>query len=286
MSFGIISALGRQITQQLDPLDRKYYGNLIQTDAKVNPGNSGGPLLNIQGEVIGITTAISTRSGSSQGVGYAIPISVRTKEIIAQLVRGEEIDYGFLGVRSRSATEDECPQTPDGRVKGGAVVEEIETGSPADAAKLQVGDVITAVGGQGVSDSEELIQEIASARIGVPIHLTVWRAERTITLPGVPARREIPPPNTFSWRGVTLAHADWEKCWTYKLPVDVKGLVVVEVKAGSGADRAGLKVGQVVIQVAEAKLPFVRKLAQITGELAGPVKVVVAGDPPMTVTVP
>ncbi|HSW45473.1 MAG TPA: trypsin-like peptidase domain-containing protein [Phycisphaerae bacterium] len=286
MSFGIISALGRQITQQLDPLARKYYGNLIQTDAKVNPGNSGGPLLSIQGEVIGITTAISTRSGGSQGVGYAIPICVRTKEIIAQLVRGEEVDYGFLGVRSRSATEDECPRTGAGEVKGGAIIEEIETGSPADIARLQVGDLITAVGGRPITDSEELIQEIGSSGVGRPIDLTVWRAGNRLTLPVVPARREIPPPNSFSWRGMTLAHADWERCWTFKLPPDVKGLVVTDVKAGGPADRAGLKTGQVVIQIADVKLPFVRKLPQITGGLSGPVRVVLSGNPPKQLTIP
>ena len=119
MSFGIVSALDRQITQQLDPMARKNYGNLIQTDAKVNPGNSGGPLLNIKGEVIGVTTAIATRSGASQGVGYAIPISARTKEVIAELIRGEEVEYGFLGVRSHSATEDEWPRPAGEPVKGG-----------------------------------------------------------------------------------------------------------------------------------------------------------------------
>ena len=286
MSFGIISALGRHITKQLDPLARKDYSNLIQTDAKVNPGNSGGPLLNIKGEVIGITTAISTRSGSSQGVGYAIPICAQTKEIINQLVRGEEVDYGFLGVRSHSATEDECPKTPEGQVIGGAVVDEIETGSPADVARLQVGDVILSVGGQAVTDSEELIQEIGAARVGAAVNLTVWRDGRKLTVPVVPGRREIPLPNTFSWRGMTLAHADWEKCWTFKLPVDVKGLIVIEVKAGSAAELAGLKVGQVVVQIGDTKFPFIRRLPQITKDLNGPVKITIAGNPPREVTVP
>jgi S1-C subfamily serine protease len=286
MSFGIVSALGRQITKQLDPLARKYYGNLIQTDAKVNPGNSGGPLLNIKGEVIGITTAISTRSGSSQGVGYAIPICAQTKEIINQLVRGEEVDYGFLGVRSHSATEDECPKTADGQVLGGAVVDEIEIGSPADVARLHAGDVISAVGGQAVTDSEELIQEIGAARVGAAINLTVWRDGRKLTVPVVPGRREIPFPNTFFWRGMTLAHADWEKCWTFKLPVDVKGLIVTEVKAGSAAELAGLKVGQVVVQIGDAKFPFIRRLPQITRDLTGPVKITVAGNPPKEFTIP
>jgi len=89
MSFGVISGIGRNLTRKLDR-DR-YYGNLLQTDARINPGNSGGPLFNIKGEVIGIITAISSRSGGSEGVGYAIPIDERTKAIIAQLARGEKV---------------------------------------------------------------------------------------------------------------------------------------------------------------------------------------------------
>jgi len=286
MSFGIVSALGRQITEQLDPMARKYYGNLIQTDAKVNPGNSGGPLLNIKGEVIGITTAIATRSGGSQGVGYAIPISARTKEVIAQLVRGEEVDYGFLGVRTHSATEDECPRPPGEEVKGGAVVDAVEEGSPAAAAKLMVNDVIIAVGGQTVNDSDELIREIESARVGVPTTLAVYRQGRRMTLDVVPARRSIPLPNEFSWRGMTLAHADWEVCWTHKLPVDVKGLVVTDVKPGSAAERAGIAPGQVVIQIGDVQMPYVRRLPQITKDLNGPVKVVIAGTPAREIRVP
>ena len=286
MSFGIISALGRQITKQLDPMFRKYYGNLIQTDAKVNPGNSGGPLLNIKGEVIGITTAIATRSGASQGVGYAIPISARTKEVIAQLVRGEEVDYGFLGVRSHDATEDECPRPAGEVVKGGAVVEAVEEGSPAAAAHLQANDVIIAVGGQTVNDSDELIREIESAHVGMPTLITLYREGRRMTLTVIPARRSIPLPNRFDWRGMALSHADWEVCWTHKLPVDVKGLVVTEVEAGSAAEKAGLQVGDVVIQIGDFKMPFIRRLPQITRDLTGSVKIIVAGTPAKEITLP
>ncbi len=286
MSFGIISALDRQITQQLDPMARKYYGNLIQTDAKVNPGNSGGPLLNIKGEVVGITTAIATRSGASQGVGYAIPISARTKEVMAQLVRGEEVDYGFLGVRSHSATEDECPRPPGEVVRGGAVVEAVEEGSPAAAARIMPNDVIIAVGGQTVTDSDELIREIEAARVGTPTTITFYREGRRMTLTVIPARRAIPLPNHFDWRGITFAHADWEVCWTHKLPVDVKGLVVTEVKSASPAARAGLAPGQIVIQIADVKMPYIRRLPQITRDLSGPVKLVVDGTPPKEITVP
>lgn len=286
MSFGIISALDRQITQQLDPMARKYYGNLIQTDAKVNPGNSGGPLLNIKGEVVGITTAIATRSGASQGVGYAIPISARTKEVMAQLVRGEEVDYGFLGVRSHSATEDECPRPPGEVVRGGAVVEAVEEGSPAAAARILPNDVIIAVGGQTVTDSDELIREIEAARVGTPTTITLYREGRRMTLTVVPARRAIPLPNHFDWRGITFAHADWEVCWTHKLPVDVKGLVVTEVQSGSPAARTGLAPGQVVIQLGDVKMPYIRRLPQITKDLSGPVKLVVAGTTPKEITLP
>ncbi len=146
--------------------------------------------------------------------------------------------------------------------------------------------VIVAVGGQTITDSDELIQEIEAARIGTPITLTLYREGQRMTLAVVPARRAIPLPNRFTWRGATLAHADWEVCWTHKLPVDVKGLVVTDLQAGSAAEQAGLKVGAVVIQIGDARVPCIRRLPQITRDLKGPVKVVLGGTPAKEVTVP
>jgi len=287
MSFGIISALGRGLTRQLDPMmTQRYYGNLIQTDARVNPGNSGGPLLNIKGEVIGLNTAISTRSGSSEGVGYAIPMSKRTREIIAQLARGEEVDYGFLGVGLRSATAADERGTATAPAIGGAVVASVEFGTPAAAANLQEGDVITSFDGQPVHDADELICLVGAARVGVRVNLTLYRGQHRLIVPIVPARRKMPAPSIFTWRGVTFAHADWEVCRTFKLPVDVRGAVVTEVEDESAAAKAGLEPGQVVCRIGDVKIHGIRKLPQITRELAGPVDIEVLDNPPIQLQLP
>ncbi|MBP7935909.1 MAG: trypsin-like peptidase domain-containing protein [Phycisphaerae bacterium] len=284
MSFGVISALGRGLNQQLDPLmTQRYYGNLIQTDARINPGNSGGPLLNLKGEVIGINTAISSRSGGSEGMGYAIPMSARTKEIIAALARGEEVEYGFLGVGLRSIRDEE-PQGSDGPT--GAVVDSIERQAPAAAADLKVGDIIVTVDGHAVRDADEAIALIGGARVGVPMQLIFRRGSRRLTAQVVPARRKVASPAAFSWRGMRLAYPDWEVCRSYKLPADVRGAVITEVEPGGPAARAGLHVGQVIDRIGEARIQGVRYLPTITAKLSGPVKIALVGDPPTEVTLP
>jgi len=287
MSFGIISALGRGLTRQLDPMmTQRYYGNLIQTDARVNPGNSGGPLLNIAGEVIGINTAISTRSGSSEGVGYAIPISKRTKEIIEQLAKDEVVDYGFLGVGLRSGSTDNSDQATTAPAVPGALVESVEFGTPAAAANLQEGDIITGFNGHSVSDADELICLVGAARVGVPVNLAIYRGPNKLTVPVTPARRKLPAPNSFTWRGATLTHADWEVCRTYHLPVDIRGAVVTEVEENSPADRAGLKCGQVVCKIADIKINGIRKLPEITTDLKGPVEIELLGESTIKLQIP
>ncbi|MBI4578926.1 MAG: trypsin-like peptidase domain-containing protein [Planctomycetes bacterium] len=192
MSFGIVSALGRPLTRELSPLDERYYGNLIQTDARIRPGNSGGPMLNIHGEVIGITTAISTGSGDSDGLGYAIPIDARTKAIIAQLLRGEAVEYGFLGIRL-----DE-PTSEDRRLAGapsgarGALVREVEPQTPAAQAKLRAGDLVVEFDGLSVRGVDELIRLVGAARVGTPVSLTFYREGATQTVTVSPARRNVP----------------------------------------------------------------------------------------------
>lgn len=284
MSFGVVSALGRGLNQQIDPLmTQRYYGNLIQTDARINPGNSGGPLLNLKAEVIGINVAISSRSGGSEGVGYAIPMSARTKEIIAALGRGEEVEYGFLGVGLRSATDEESRGNAGST---GAVVDSIERGTPAAAADLRVGDIIVAVDGHPARDADEAIALVGGARVGVAMQLAFRRGSQRLTARVVPARRKVAGPDTFSWRGMRLAYPDWEVCRSHKLPVDVRGAVVTEVEPGGPAERAGLRPSQVISQIAGTTIQGIRYLPRITARLSGPVKIVVVGEPPMEKTLP
>lgn len=193
MSFGIISALGRPLTHQLDPtLNERYYGNLIQTDARISPGNSGGPLLNIRGEVIGIVTATSTRTTGVENIGYAIPIDGRTRSIIEQLLRGEPIEYGFLGVRLDEPTAEDrriAGAPPDPR---GAMVRSVEPGTPADDADLAPGDLIVEFDGLAVNSVDELIRMVGAARVGISVNLVLYRLGERQELNVAPARRDVP----------------------------------------------------------------------------------------------
>jgi serine protease Do len=190
MSFGIVSALGRQLTPQLDPTDNRYYGNLIQTDARINPGNSGGPLLNINGEVIGINTAVSTRGGGSQGIGFAIPIDQRVKDIIQSLRRGEAIEYGFLGVRLQGPGSSRGPRLVPANGSGAAVIDVLPD-SPAARANLQPGDLITRFGDETVDHSDELIRLVGAARVGVPVDVTYTRDGKSRTATITPGQRPV-----------------------------------------------------------------------------------------------
>ena len=237
LSFGVVSALGKPLTQQLDPTDERYYGNLIQTDARINPGNSGGPMLNIRGEVIGVVTATSTRSGGSEGVGYAIPIDARSKSIITQLLRGEPVEYGFLGVRL------DDPTVEDRRLAGapdnlrGAMIRNVESGFPAAQASLQPGDMVVEFDGAAVQNVDELIRAVGAARVGSPVTVVYYRSGERRSVSVSPARRavlagvnmEVP----ITWRGLTLADMTEDLRKTHAIDAAMQGVVVTAIADGA-----------------------------------------------------
>lgn len=180
MTVGVVSAVGRSLPERTDAKDRDY-GHLIQTTADINPGNSGGPLFNIRGQVMGITTIISTTSGYSEGVGFAVPMDGVIKRVIDKLSRGESIRYGFLGARVK-----DYPNTPDS-VEGpnpqrGAEVDQVLSGSPAALADLRVGDVITHVDDQEVRNKDELVRVIGVCAPGDTVTLRLLRNDSTISI--------------------------------------------------------------------------------------------------------
>jgi S1-C subfamily serine protease len=176
LSFGIVSGTRRAITGVGRMIDR-YYGNLIQTDTAINPGNSGGPLVNLDGEVVGVNAVISSQSGSSEGVGFAVPITAETRHIIDRLKKGEEIVYGYLGVEIREISEDDHGTGVESG--SGAFVAEVLPGTPGAKAGLRVGDVITMVGDSPVRDPDDVIQVVQSTPVGEKISLTVQRRGKT-----------------------------------------------------------------------------------------------------------
>jgi putative serine protease PepD len=166
VTTGIVSALHRQITAP----NNFAIDDAIQTDAAINHGNSGGPLLDLDGKVIGVNSQIESQSGGNDGVGFAVP-SNTVKRIAEALVSDGEIEHAYLGV-----------STDDVESGNGAAIAEVRTGTPAERAGLEAGDVVTAVDGEDVSSADELRRAIDSHKPGDKVEVTVRRGDGTETV--------------------------------------------------------------------------------------------------------
>tara|TARA_B100000963_G_scaffold237413_1_gene207551 strand:+ start:1350 stop:2771 length:1422 start_codon:yes stop_codon:yes gene_type:complete len=178
---GIISAINRDINMG-------RYDNFIQTDASINQGNSGGPLFNMDGEVLGINTAIFSNSGGSVGIGFAIPANF-AKNVIDQLIKYGETKRGWLGVRIQTVTN-EIADSLGLNESIGALVTDVNKNSPADKAGLQQGDIITEFNGQKVKTMRDLPRLVGEAEVGKPAKLKIWRKKRFISKTVVLGRLE------------------------------------------------------------------------------------------------
>lgn len=275
MSFGIISAVGRELTGQLDPSGARYYGNLIQTDARINPGNSGGPLLNIKGEVVGINVAISTRSGGSEGVGYAIPVGSRTKEIIDLLLAGREVEYGLLGVHLDAPTpaDRKAAGAPE---KGGAmVIREVSGDSAAGQAGLKAGAIITEFDGESIQDVDHLIRKVGATRAGKEVPVVYCQEGKRVVGKVALTRRPVRGVSmNYRWRGAQLANPTIEIRETYHLSDGIEGVVVAQVDPDSAAAAAGLKPGQVIRRIGDVDIRHISDVFSHTDDLGDDVAVI------------
>src|SRR3954447_23909038 len=165
VTTGVVSALGRSVPSKEAG---RTFTDFIQTDASINPGNSGGPLLNIEGKVIGINTAIYA---NAQGIGFAIPVD-RARKVVQDILRYGQVRNAWVGAVTSTLTPEEAKRT-GASARSGALVSRVFGGSPAAAAGLQSGDVITAVDGHGVDSRESFSTLTATAAPGQPIPLTV-----------------------------------------------------------------------------------------------------------------
>jgi len=173
VTAGIVSARGRDLNS--GPFD-----DFIQIDAPINHGNSGGPLVDVGGNVVGINTAIYSPNGGSVGVGFAIP-SDQAQKVVAKLMKGGDIEYGYLGVQIQ-------PVTPDVAAAigldhpGGALVSQVNDGSPAAKAGIKTGDVITSFAGEPIKDPKDLSRAVADVSPGAKETLDVWRGGKTVQI--------------------------------------------------------------------------------------------------------
>lgn len=177
VTVGTVSQLNRDLTRRLiGSSNSRYYGHLIESSSAINPGHSGGPLFNIDGEVIGIITAIETSSGVSEGAGFAIPVDHNTRHILDTLKRGEQVRYGFLGVQ----ISDTDPHTSDRRilprrVYSGAEISVLVSDGPAAKAGLKSGDVVVEVDGVAVESADHLVRLVSFAPVGKRLSITFIR---------------------------------------------------------------------------------------------------------------
>jgi len=241
VTAGIISAKGRVI-------GAGPYDNFIQTDASINPGNSGGPLFNMAGEVVGINTALATRA---QGIGFAIPINM-AKSILGDLKTVGKITRGWLGVTAQDITED-MRQNLKLKDRTGVLVGNVVPGDAADKAGIKTGDVILAIAGKPVKDNRELLQIVATLRVGSKENIKIFRDGKEMTLPIVIAERKDKQEQASGSHaseefGLTAQEVTPEIAKYFGLPENT-GVILTEVKAGGPADEAGLKLRDIILEI-------------------------------------
>ncbi|MDW5444043.1 trypsin-like peptidase domain-containing protein [Polaromonas sp. SM01] len=188
VTSGIVSALGR------NQLGINTFENFIQTDAAINPGNSGGALVDTQGRLLGINTAIYSRSGGSMGIGFAIPVSTG-KQVLESIVKDGQVTRGWIGVEPQDLSP-ELAETfgikPDTAKAGGVIITGVLQNGPAAQAGIVPGDVIVEVAGKPVATVSELLSAVAALKPGVPAPLGVLRKDKKTVIPVVPGTRQRP----------------------------------------------------------------------------------------------
>ena len=184
VTSGIVSAMGR------NQLGINTFENFIQTDAAINPGNSGGALVDSSGNLVGINTAIYSRSGGSMGIGFAIPIST-ARQVLESIVAEGQVRRGWIGVEPREITP-EITQTFGLKSANGVVVTGVLLNGPAAKAGMEPGDVIVAIGGKAIHDASELLTQVAALKPGTVTGFSVDRKGKSLTLQITPGQRPRP----------------------------------------------------------------------------------------------
>ena len=254
VTAGIVSARGRDIRQG-------PYDDFIQTDAAINRGNSGGPLFNMNGEVIGINTAIYSPSGGSIGIGFSLPANM-AKNVVEQLRDYGHARRGWLGVRIQQVTPD-IADSLGLHDSNGAMVAGVNDGGPADKAKIHNGDIILKFDNQDVKEMRSLPRIVAETPIGRDVPVTIWRDGKELTVKAqvgeLPDDQQVAAadsksgptdkPTEISGLGLTLGPLDEESRDKYQLGADQKGVVITGVAPNGPAADRGIKAGDVIVEV-------------------------------------
>ena len=270
VTAGILSARAREI-------NAGPYDDFLQTDAAINRGNSGGPMFNMAGEVIGINTAIYSPTGGSIGIGFAIPSNL-AKPIIDQLETYHHARRGWLGVNIQSVN-DEIAETLGlpGKARG-ALVAAVQDGGPAKAAGIKPGDVVLTFDGHDVVDMHHLPRIVAETPIDKVVKVGIWRGKKLLTLdvkvgelkenPQVAAATKeappAPPPSGTKILGLTVANLTPDLRSHFQIAEATSGVVVTDVAHDSSASDKGIRPGDVIVEVTQQE---VKTPAQIAAKI-------------------
>ncbi|QHQ36560.1 Do family serine endopeptidase [Algicella marina] len=242
VTTGIVSARGRDIGSG-------PYDDYIQVDAAINKGNSGGPLLDFEGKVIGVNTAIYSPTGGSVGLGFSIPAK-QARAIVDELVANGTVERGWIGVRIQPVT-DEIAESLGLAGASGALVVEVTEGSPAEKAGLKSGDVITGFAASEVVELRDLTRIVAESEVGQSVKIAVWRSGEQITLDIAPALLEtaaLSGPGGATepaGLGMSLRPLTGDE----QTALDIEGGLIITGVSGGPAAEAGLGEGDVVLSV-------------------------------------
>ena len=276
VTAGIISAKERDV-----PGDTTQYQHFLQTDAAINPGNSGGPLLNARGEVIGINTAIASRSGSYEGIGFALPINTAA-EVYNQIIKNGKVTRGSIGIRfTQSDTERSRANLKIAGVNEGIFVEQVAPGGPSEKAGIEPGDVIVALNGKPVREGNDLVNPITATPVGTTVTLGVMRDGKRqdfkVTIGdiaqvfpedygGASQQGATRPEGTTSKFGMDIQNMtdQWRQANGVK---QAGGVRIVSVKPDSFAEGIGLQPGDVLLAINRTPVNSVEEVNRAQGNL-------------------
>jgi serine protease Do len=260
VTAGIISARGRDI-------NAGPYDDFLQTDASINRGNSGGPMFDLEGQVIGINTAIFSPTGGSVGIGFAIPSST-AKPVIEQLIKHGQVRRGWLGVHIQAVT-DEIAETLGLKEATGALVASVIKDGPAEKAKIEAGDVILEFDGKKVGEMRRLPRVVADTEVGKSVPVEVWRGGKKITLKAtvgelaeaaekVAAKSSGPAKeggeHAVDALGLKLSAITPKVAEKFNLGKTTKGVVVTKVEEAGPAAEKGVRAGDVIVEVSQEEV--------------------------------
>src|SRR5262245_60400316 len=253
VTSGIISGKSRS------GINPDGYEDFIQTDASINPGNSGGALVNLKGELIGINTAILSRSGGNIGIGFAIPVNM-AHTVMDQLLKFGSVKRGLLGVSIYNVTPDIAQLYGLGDTPG-ALVSQVVEGSPADKAGIKTGDVITTVNGQNVKSNTELRNAIGMLRVGDKVDVGIVRDGKPRKLTAVIADTGEPPTKEVTPQEAHVIHRGLDGASLVDAP-EGGGALVRSVESGSPAAQGGLRANDIIIGVNRGKVTNLQQLRE------------------------